>query len=128
MQNANYSPEPRLCSFVPAQFETSLLLAPSRLKTAAEGRTDHHNNGCFKCDRNRCDLCKNFFVESKYFPSLKTGKKYTIYSSLSCDSKNVIYLASCKKCRLQYVGSTTTDFRIRFRNPRRTCKSNAINM
>ena len=26
MQNANYSPEPRLCSFVAAQFETSLLL------------------------------------------------------------------------------------------------------
>ena len=25
MQNANYSPEPRLCSFVAAQFETSLL-------------------------------------------------------------------------------------------------------
>ena len=24
IQNANYSPEPRLCSFVPAQFETSL--------------------------------------------------------------------------------------------------------
>ena len=33
-----------------------------------------------------------------------------------CDSKNVIYLVSCKKCRLQYVGSTTTDLRIRFRN------------
>ena len=30
--------------------------------------------------------------------------------------KNVIYLASCKKCRLQYVGSTTTDFKIRFPN------------
>ena len=26
MQNANYSPEPRLCSFVCAQFETSLLV------------------------------------------------------------------------------------------------------
>ena len=25
-------------------------------------------------------------------------------------------LASCKKCRLQYVGYTTTDFRIRFHN------------
>ena len=25
IQNANYSPEPRLCSFVAAQFETSLL-------------------------------------------------------------------------------------------------------
>ena len=50
------------------------LLAPSRLKTAAEGRMDHHNNGCFKCNRNRCDLCKNFFVESKSFLSFKTKK------------------------------------------------------
>ena len=92
------------------------LLAPSRFKTAEEGQTSHHNNGCFKCDRNRCDLCRNFYVESKSFPSFQTGKKYTIHSRLSCDSKNVIYLASCKKCRLQYVGSTTTDFRVRFRN------------
>ena len=28
----------------------------------------------------------------------------------------MIYLASCKECRLQYVGSTTTNFRVRFRN------------
>ena len=92
------------------------LLAPSRFKTAEEGQTSHHNHGCFKCDRNKCDLCRNFFVESKSFPSFQTGKKYTIHSRLSCDSKNVIYLASCKKCRLQYVGSTTTDFRVRLRN------------
>ena len=92
------------------------LLAPSRFKIAEEGQISHHNNGCFKCDRNRCDLCQNFFVESKSFPSFRTGKNYNIHSRLSCDSKNIIYLASCKKCRLQYVGSTTTDFRIRFRN------------
>ena len=70
------------------------LLAPSRFKIAEEGQINHHNNGCFKCDRNRCDLCQNFFVESKSFPSFRTGKKYTIHSRLSCDSKNVIYLAS----------------------------------
>ena len=92
------------------------LLAPSRFKTAEEGQTSHHNNGCFECDRHRCNLCRNFFVESKSFPSFQTGKKYTIHSRLSCDSKNFIYLASCKKCRLQYVGSTTTDFRVRFHN------------
>ena len=79
-------------------------------------RMEINSNGCFKCERNRCDLCRNFFVESKSFLSLQTGKKYTIHSRLSCDSKNVIYLVSCKKCRLQYIGSTTTDFRIRFRN------------
>ena len=71
----------------------------------------------FTSCRNLCrNLCRNFFVESKSFLSLQTGKKYTIHSRLSCDSKNVIYLVSCKKCRLQYIGSTTTDFRIRFRN------------
>ena len=92
------------------------LLAPSRFKAVEEGQIILHNNGCFKCDKNRCNLCRNFFVESKSFLSFQTGKKYTIHSRLSCDSKNAIYLASCKKCRLQYVGSATTDFRIRFCN------------
>ena len=55
-------------------------------------------------------------VESNSFRSFQTGKSYNIRSKLSCDSKNIVYLASCKKCRLQYVGSTTTDFRVRFRN------------
>lgn len=52
------------------------LLSPSRFKTTEEEQTSHHNNGCFKCDRNRCDLCQNFFVESKSFPSFKIGKKH----------------------------------------------------
>ena len=85
------------------------LLAPSRFKIA-EGQISHDNNGCFKCDRNTCNLCQNFFVESKSFPSFRTGKKYNIHSRLSFDSKNVIYLASCSKCYLQYVGSTTTEY------------------
>ena len=92
------------------------LLAPSRFRSTAVGQPIHQTNGSFKWNRSRCDLCQNFFVESKSFLSFQTGKKYTINSRLSCDSTNVIYLASCKKCRLQYVGSTTTDFRIRFRN------------
>ena len=53
---------------------------------------------------------------STSFQSFQTGKSYKIRSKLSYDSKNVIYLASCKKCNLQYIGSTTTDFRVRFRN------------
>ena len=30
--------------------------------------------------------------------------------------KSVIYLATCKKCRVQYVGSTSNEFKVRFRN------------
>ena len=63
------------------------LLAAFCLKTVNEGQTIHHNNDCFKCDRNRCDLCRNFFVESKSFLSFQTGKKYTFYSRISCDLK-----------------------------------------
>ena len=55
-------------------------------------------------------------LNPNHFLACRRANKYTIHSRLSCDSKNVIYLVSCKKCRLQYIGSTTTDFRIRFRN------------
>ena len=41
---------------------------------------------------------------------------YQIKSFLSCTSKCVIYLATCLKCNVQYVGSTATEFKIRFRN------------
>ena len=54
---------------------------------------------------------------------------YPIRQKLTCSSKNVIYLVTCRKCNLQYVGSTSTEFKIRFRNhnssmlnDRRTCE------
>ena len=36
--------------------------------------------------------------------------------TLNCNSGNVVYLNTCKKCSLQYVGSTITKFRLRFNN------------
>ena len=33
-----------------------------------------------------------------------------------CNSRNVVYLITCKTCRKQYVGSTTTKFRLRCNN------------
>ena len=46
----------------------------------------------------------------------KTGKEFSINYDLNCNSRNVIYLISCSKCKIQYVGSTTTAFRTRFNN------------
>ena len=40
----------------------------------------------------------------------------TLNHQLDCDSRNVVYLISYKVCRLQYLGSTTTKFRVRFNN------------
>ena len=37
----------------------------------------------------------------------------------------VVYLISCKVCGLQYVGSTTTEFRLRFNNHKSRLKAHA---
>ena len=100
------------------------ILAPSKFASATSQNTNSCAAGCFKCDKNRCDLCKNYFIESRVFSSFKTGKSYTIRSNLTCDSRNVIYLVSCKKCQLQYIGSTTTEFKVRFRNHKSSMVTN----
>ena len=38
------------------------------------------------------------------------------FKSSQDDRSNVVYLITCKKCALQYVGSTIIMFRLRFSN------------
>ena len=70
---------------------------------------EHH--GCFKCSAKKCDIC---LKETKKFSSLVTKNSYHIKHHLSCNQKNCIYLITCKKCKLQYVGSTV-NFKARLR-------------
>ena len=65
-----------------------------------------------------------FWSTLKTFSSAQTGKAYMVRQKLSCNSTNVIYLVHCKKCNLQYVRSTTTELKIRFRNHKSTMKTN----
>ena len=60
------------------------------------------------CQTNRC-LCCNAFDSSTSFTSFSTGGKFLFDKTgkFNCKTKNVIYLISCKKCGLQYVGQTT---------------------
>ena len=37
---------------------------------------------------------------------------------MNCGTKNVIYLISCRKCAVQYVGETSQTLRCRFNNHR----------
>ena len=43
--------------------------------------------------------------EELIFPNV-IGESYRIRQNLDCNSKNVIYLVECKKCRKQGFGST----------------------
>ena len=35
---------------------------------------------------------------------------------LTVNLKNAIYLVTCNKCKVQYVGSTSNEFKVRLRN------------
>ena len=100
------------------------ILAPSKFRgDNGANQAENEMGGCFKCCT-RCDLCKNFLIQDSKFKSFSTGRVYKIKQKLSCSSKNVVYLASCNKCKLQYVGSTTTEFKVRFRNHKSSMLTN----
>ena len=115
-------------SIIPAFRRTKNIKEILSSKLRGQLRAPDNQRGCFKCTA-KCDLCKKFLKESNCFTSTSTSRTYPITQILSCKSKNVIYLVTCKKCNVQYVGSTSNEFKIRFRNhkssmitKKRTCE------
>ena len=51
--------------------------------------------------------------------SNQMNRTFRIYHNLSCNSKYVIYLLECTKCKIQYVGKAETEFNIRPNNHRK---------
>ena len=50
------------------------------------------------------------------FKSNVTVRTYYVNHVFDCDLEGVVYLITCKKCGLQYVGNTVMSFRLRFNN------------
>ena len=71
--------------------------------------------GSFKCNGKRCQVCINV-TESNTFSSSVDKKEYVINHSFNCNDKCIIYLLTCNKCKMQYVGKTIDDFRFRRNN------------
>ena len=68
--------------------------------------------GARQCMNTRCGSCKHL-NNTNSFQNKHSRKQFPINESLSCKSKNLIYLISCKKCQLQYVGETQNTLRER---------------
>ena len=63
----------------------------------------------------KCIVCTTHLVEAASFKSDQTGETVTIRSSLTCESKNIIYLLYCSKCtKMQYIGETQQTLKQRF--------------
>ena len=68
------------------------------------------------CNKTRCQVCK-FVKSSEEFGNTDKSQVFRIRcESLNCDSKFVVYMIQCKTCKKQYIGSTSTPFRLRFNN------------
>ena len=78
------------------------------------------NPGCSKC--NRCKVSCPIIKEGGRFTSTNTGRTYKIKQKVDCTSSFVIYLATCKKCKGQYVGKSQTPFKMRHSNHKQEIK------
>ena len=82
--------------------------------------TEENNNSIVhKChSKHNCLLCNNLKVSDVFYSSM-THRKYQCKShdenvTLDCSTTNCIYLITCCRCRLQYVGETVQSLRDRF--------------
>ena len=62
-----------------------------------------HSKGVSTCNSSRCMTCAHMVVGDSFINNVN-GRKYFVGCELDCSSKNVIYLISCTKCGVQYVG------------------------
>ncbi len=78
---------------------------------------DFRNYLIDKCNTPKCQSCP-LIPQSHTFKSTITGKIYSCHDELDCSSKDIIYLITCKKCGLQYIGETEQTLKRRVDNYR----------
>src|ERR1051325_1102470 len=72
---------------------------------------------CKPCGVPRCKTCRIICV-SDVFCSTHFDKSFRLKEDLNCSSSNVVYLITCLKCKIQYVGETVRPLRERINNHR----------
>lgn len=71
--------------------------------------------GSIQCSNRRCVSCR-FMTESVSFSSSISHRIFKLRSRITCKSSNVIYLVTCRKCSMQYVGETGCPLHVRILN------------
>ena len=80
--------------------------------------------GCYSSGRN-CIDCKYLKDKGEYYYSHVTKRRYKIRQNVTCQSRNVIYLVTCKKFKKEGVGETI-NFKSRMANYRSCIKNKKL--
>ena len=75
-----------------------------RLLTKAEFSSSKPKPSVSRCNEPRCRTCDLIITEDSI--KLRSGKTWTIKSSMTCTSKDIVYIIFCPKCKNSYVGQT----------------------
>ena len=67
--------------------------------------TPHEAPGNYPCGTSRCKTCPILMVTDE-LSSHTTRKVFKVNFRAFCKSSNVIYLITCRRCGIQYVGET----------------------
>lgn len=79
-----------------------------RQQTINMGKSTKPRQECGPCHHHRCKAC--LYVRSTHwFSNMITGRNYAIRSRINCRTRNLVYLVSCTKCNIQYVGQTSRE-------------------
>ncbi|KAJ8333150.1 hypothetical protein SKAU_G00420460 [Synaphobranchus kaupii] len=105
---------------------------PETTPMAEEGPSSQNagnRTGIYECKSQGCICCRHIWAGADAFQSTATGKQYSITEYLTCKTPIVIYIIQCKKCKVQYVGMTSTILQRRFKDHRssiRKCEHRPI--
>ena len=84
-----------------------------RAKLATKSRPSRVNKGTHACGKS-CKVC-SYINPSKEVKSTVNSLTHQISGDFSCNSLGVIYLVTCRKCNLQYIGQTSRKFCVRMK-------------
>ena len=83
----------------------------------------NHTLGNEPCEKRNYQVCQ-FIVNTDTFSPITTDETFKINKGpLNCNSKKVVYLSECKKCKNPYVGKAQTKFCLRLDNYKSAQKS-----
>jgi hypothetical protein len=84
------------------------------------------NNKFFLCNNPTCVTCKSHAYSGASFSSSTFGSTHHVTGSMNCKTNNIIYLITCTKCNIQYVGETGRCLSERLTDHRSNIKSKKI--
>lgn len=84
------------------------------------------DSGAFRgCGKSNCLTCKIHSSDANHFINQHNKAKFLIKQNIYCNSKNLVYLITCKNCNKQYVGETGRTLRDRLNDHRSAIKNKA---